>query len=68
MGSCRLFHRAGPVIAVVSILFASGALAQQNFQTPEEAAQALVSAIKSDSVKDIRRILGRESDDIIEIR
>jgi hypothetical protein len=65
MASYRSLSIVGPIIAV-SVLFASNAVAQQRFQTPEDAAQALVSALKSGSTRDIRRILGRDSGDVVE--
>lgn len=65
MASHRSLGKVGPLIAIVSVFFASSALAQQSFQTPENAAQALVSALKSGSTRDIRKVLGRETDDII---
>jgi hypothetical protein len=66
MMSSRLIFKVAPLIAAVSVVFASGAFAQQSFKTPEDAAQALAGALKSGSAKDIRKILGRDSDDIIE--
>lgn len=66
MASYRLLGKVAPLVAIMSVVFASSALAQQRFQTPEAAAQALADAIKSGSVRDIRRILGRDSGDIVE--
>lgn len=66
MTSSRLLFKMAALIAAVSVGFASGAFAQQSFKTPEDAAQALAGALKSGSAKDIRKILGRDSDDIIE--
>ena len=54
------------VVVSVSVLFISIASAQESFRTPEEAAQALVNALKSGTKRDIRKILGRDTDDIIE--
>lgn len=66
MASHRLLGKVSPLIAVVTVLFVSSAFAQQRFQTPEAAAQALADALKSGSARDIRRILGRDSGDIVE--
>jgi hypothetical protein len=39
---------------------------QQSFQSPDDAAAALVVAAKSGETKDFREVLGRDADDIVE--
>jgi hypothetical protein len=48
------------------ILLMSAANAQRRFETADQAASALALAIKSDSKRDVLRVLGRAADDIID--
>jgi hypothetical protein len=62
-------HRAawaGAVAILALALTSSVSRAQQSFASPEEAAAALVAAVKSDSSKEILKVLGRSAEDIVE--
>jgi hypothetical protein len=62
-------HRAawaGAVAILALALTGSVSRAQQSFASPEEAAAALVAAVKSDSSKEILKVLGRRAEDIVE--
>jgi hypothetical protein len=61
---CRK-HAAGLITAAVLVLAASSASAQQVFPTPEDAATALAGAIKSDTTRDLRKVLGQDATDIM---
>jgi hypothetical protein len=65
MGSCRFLQavRLGWVIG--SLVFTSAAIAQQTFKSPEEAAEALIIAVRGDDQKEIVRLLGPGSLDIL---
>src|SRR3954465_8804492 len=52
-------------MTALSLIAASVAHAQQNFKTPDEAASALVSAVRSADKKIIVSILGPDGDDIV---
>jgi hypothetical protein len=54
------------VVAVIVILSAAAAQAQQAFPTPEEAASAFADAVKSGVRKEMLRVLGSGGADIIE--
>ncbi|MFG3593747.1 DUF2950 domain-containing protein [Bradyrhizobium sp. RDI18] len=51
--------------AVILLLAMSFANAQQVFKTPEDGATALATAIKSGTTRDIRKVLGRDGEDIM---
>jgi hypothetical protein len=61
---CRK-HAAGFMTAAILLFTISSASAQRMFQTPEDAATALASAIKSDATRDILNVLGRDAEDIM---
>lgn len=70
-GSCQSFQLrrvrlAGFVTAGMLALLVSAAHAQENFKTPEDAANALAAAVKSGSKRDMLKVLGRNAGDIIE--
>jgi Protein of unknown function (DUF2950) len=54
------------LIAAMLLLSMPAASAQQSFQSPEDAAAALVSAAKSGETKDFVKVLGRDAADIVE--
>jgi hypothetical protein len=61
-------HRAawaGAVAIVALALMSSGSQAQQSFPSPEDAAAALAAAVKSDSNREILKVLGYRAADII---
>ena len=60
-----LEHEAGLLAAVALLLGLSSANAQQVFTTPEEAATALAAAVKSGATRDILKVLGRDSVEIM---
>jgi Protein of unknown function (DUF2950) len=62
--SCRN-HAAGLMAAAVLVLAVSSASAQQVFPTPEDAATALAGAIKSDTTRDLLKVLGPDAADIM---
>jgi Protein of unknown function (DUF2950) len=51
--------------AMFIVAMASGANAQQSFKTPEEAADALVSAVRTGDRKAMLTVLGPDGDDIV---
>ena len=51
--------------AIALLATASTAVAQQSYQTPDEAAAALVSAIRADDQKAELAVLGPDGDDIV---
>ena len=51
--------------AVILLLAMSFANAQQVFKTPEDGATALATTIKSGATRDIRKVLGRDAEDIM---
>lgn len=62
-------HRAASasVAAVLALaLMNSVAQAQQSFSSPEDAAAALVAAVRSDTTRDILKVLGSGAEDIID--
>ena len=62
--SCRK-HAAGLTAAAILLLGISFANAQQVYKTPEDAATALASAVKSGSSRDILKVFGRDAVDIM---
>jgi hypothetical protein len=56
----------GLIACVIVLLAIPAATAQQSFQSPEEAAAALVAAAKSGETKDFVKVLGRDAADIVE--
>lgn len=60
--NCRLVCAAAAILA----LLAPAAHAQQTFKTPDEAASALVAAVKSGSKLDLIRVLGFGSGQIVD--
>lgn len=68
IGSFRLDRAAAAcvVAAIALALLMPPAHAQQAFPTPEEAAAALVAAVKSGSAREMLKVLGREAEEIIE--
>jgi Protein of unknown function (DUF2950) len=56
----------GLIAIAVLLLSMSAASAQQSFQSPEDAAAALVAAAKSGETKDFVKVLGRDAADIVE--
>ena len=57
---------AGLIAAAMLVVASPTALAQQSFQSPEDAAAALVAAAKSGETKDFIKVLGRDAADIVE--
>jgi len=47
------------------LVIASAAMAQQGYRTPEEAAEALIAAVRADDQKEIVKVLGPGSMDVI---
>jgi DUF2950 family protein len=63
----RLDHiRLASLAAAASLLLMSTAKAQQSFNSPDDAASALVSAVKSDARQDMLKVLGANGEDIID--
>ena len=58
-------HPVALMAAAILLLTISSASAQQVFQTPEEAATALATAVKSGAARDIRKVLGPDAEDIM---
>ena len=56
---------ASSLLAGMLCLAAPDARAQQAFPTPDEAASALASAVKSGARRDMLRVLGSDGEDII---
>jgi Protein of unknown function (DUF2950) len=56
----------GLIAAAMLAVAIPAASAQQSFQSPEDAAAALVAAAKSGETKDFVKVLGRDSADIVE--
>jgi hypothetical protein len=56
----------GLVVAATLLLAIPAASAQQSFQSPEDAASALVAAAKSGVTNDLLKVLGNSAADIIE--
>jgi hypothetical protein len=67
IGLTSLLHaaRAGAVAIMALTLTNSISQAQQSFASPEEAAAALAAAVKSDSNREILKVLGYRAVDII---
>src|SRR5262245_15721329 len=57
--------KTGAVVAALFVLATSAATAQQPFKSPEEAAEALVSAARSGDRKALLTVLGRDGQDIV---
>ena len=64
-GSTFLGMMASLTISIVIVGSMSIAYAQQSFKTPEEAVQALASAIKNDWPRGVTTVLGRGGTDIV---
>lgn len=62
INSCRCLRLA---TIVAGIVIASAAVAQQGYRSPEEAAEALVAAVRADDQKEIVKVLGPGSMDVI---
>jgi hypothetical protein len=62
INSCRCLRLA---TVVAGIVIASAAVAQQGYRSPEEAAEALVAAVRADDQKEIVKVLGPGSMDVI---
>ena len=58
--------RLSGVAAVVLLWLMPAAKAQQSFSNPDEAASALVSAVKSGTGQDVLKVLGADGEDIID--
>ena len=58
--------RLAGVAAVVLLWLMPAAKAQQSFSNPDEAASALVSAVKSGTRQDVLKVLGADGEDIID--
>jgi Protein of unknown function (DUF2950) len=56
----------GLIVAAMLVVAIPTASAQQSFQSPEDAAAALVAAAKSRETKDFLKVLGRDAADIVE--
>jgi len=72
-GACSVHPRVGrgrvtayPILmpVVIASLFAPGC-SQARFATPDQAVQAFVSAVRSQNLAEVRRILGRGSEELI---
>src|SRR5262249_2515144 len=68
-----LFHSIRPdrcwsaaLIGAMLVLASPTASAQQSFQSPDEAAAALVAAAKSGDMQQLVKVLGRDAADIVE--
>jgi Protein of unknown function (DUF2950) len=70
MTALRLTRCIRPLAALAAIaslsLLSSLAQAQQTFKSPDEAASALVAAVKSGMKEDILKVLGSDGEDIID--
>jgi hypothetical protein len=64
-GPVRPLRHVGAALTIVLVLFATAAVAQGRYGTPEEAASALIEAAKADSARRLIQVLGRDSDDIV---
>ena len=67
--SFRIVHRGlstGLVAASLSVLVASSACAQQSFKSPEDAAGALATAVKSGTARNMLKVLGSDAAEIVE--
>jgi hypothetical protein len=56
----------GLVAASIAVLAITAAHAQQSFNSPEEAAQALAAAVKSGATKEMVKVLGPDAAEIVE--
>jgi hypothetical protein len=56
----------GLIVAAMLVVASPTVSAQQSFQSPEDAAAALVAAAKSGETKDFIKVLGRDATDIVE--
>ena len=65
--STRCIRLLAALVAIASLsLLASPAQAQQSFKSPDEAASALVAAVKSGMKQDVLKVLGSDGEDIID--
>jgi hypothetical protein len=65
MINLKSLHRAALPGLVALLLWSPMARAQQSFPTPEEAAAALATAVKTDTGDAILKVLGRNAEDIV---
>jgi hypothetical protein len=68
LGLCRVHHgwSAGLIAAAIAILTVPAASAQQSFKSPEDAASALVAAVKSGAARSMLKVLGSDAAEIVE--
>lgn len=65
--STRCFRLPAGVAAIVSLcLLISSARAQQTFNSPDDAASALVAAVESGTKQDVLKVLGADGEDIVD--
>jgi Protein of unknown function (DUF2950) len=65
--STRCFRLPAAVAAIVSLcLLISSARAQQTFNSPDDAASALVAAVESGTKQDVLKVLGADGEDIVD--
>ena len=60
-----LLALAAIVLTTAFLTVATGALAQERYRSPEDAVAALVEAVRSDALQEMRRVLGPGSDEIL---
>jgi len=60
-----LLPLAAIVLTTAFLTVATGALAQERYRSPEDAVAALVEAVRSDALQEMRRVLGPGSDEIL---
>ena len=65
INSSRCLRLAHLAMVVGGLVIASAAMAQQGFRSPEEAAEALVAAVRADDQKEVVKVLGPGSMDVI---
>jgi hypothetical protein len=65
--STRCVRLLAALVAIASLsLLASPAQAQQSFKSPDEAASALVAAVRSGMKQDVLKVLGSDGEDVID--
>src|SRR5262249_53651569 len=60
-----LLPLAAIVLTTAFLTVATGALAQERYRSPEDAVAALVKAVRSNALQEMRRVLGPGSDEIL---
>jgi hypothetical protein len=65
INSYRCLRLAQLAMVLGGIVIASAAMAQQGYRSPDEAAEALVAAVRADDQKEIVKVLGPGSMDVI---